>query len=181
MNCELENLQLQVKVLERKVRYLTVGCIALMASACLIAKLGGVRADSTPQSLTVKRLAVVDDKGVERVVIAAPLPDPIVRGKRFKREGVISGILIYDPKGDDRGGYVTNDGEGGGAFLTLDSEDGQVFTAYANASGKDGATVSLQSDNRDSIILTTYEQPRFQMRQGGKVIQKIPETAPDLR
>jgi hypothetical protein len=63
----------------------------------------------------------------------------------------------------------------------LDSEDGQVFTAYANASGKDGASVSLQSDKRDSINLTTYEQPRIQIRQSGKIIQKIPETAPDLR
>lgn len=181
MKCELESLQLQVKVLERKVHYLMAGCIALMACAGLMAQRVSVRADSTPQSLTVKRLAVVDDKGVERVIIAAPLPDPIVHGKRFKREGVISGILIYDSKADERGGYVTNDGESAGAFLTLDSEEGQVFTAYANASGKDGATVSLQSDKRDSITLTTYEQPRIQMRQGGKVIQKIPETAPDVR
>lgn len=104
-----------------------------------------------------------------------------MHGKRFKCEGVISGILIYDPKGDERGGYVTNDGENSGAFLTLDSEDGQVFTAYANASGKDGASVTLQSDKRDSIYLTTYEQPRIQIRQGGKIIQKIPETAPDFR
>lgn len=181
MKRELESLQAQIKVLQRKVLYLTVGCIALLACAVVMAQRGKVRADSSPQSLTVKRLAVVDDKGVERVVIAAPLPDPIVHGKRFKREGVISGILIYDPKGDERGGYVTNDGENSGAFLTLDSEDGQVFTAYANASGKDGASVTLQSDKRDSIYLTTYEQPRIQIRQGGKIIQKIPETAPDFR
>ena len=133
------------------------------------------------QSLTVKRLAVIDDKGIERVVIAAPLPDPIVHGKRFKREGPISGILIYDPRGDERGGYATGDAESSGALLTLDSEDGQVFTAYANASGNDGATISLQSDKRDAISLTTYEQPRIQMRQNGKIIRKIPETAPDLR
>ncbi len=140
-----------------------------------------VHANSSPQLLTVKRLAVVDDKGVERVVIAAPLPDPVVHGKRVKREGAISGILIYDPQGNERGGYVTNDGGSSGAFLTLDSEDGQVFTAYANASGKDGATVNLQSDKRDSVTLTTYEQPRIQMSQNGKIVEKIPASAPDLR
>jgi hypothetical protein len=181
MRCEVESLQLQVKVLERKVRYLTLTFVALLVCAVTIARRENVRADSSPQSVTVKRLAVVDDRGIERVVIAAPLPDPVVHGKRFKREGIVSGILIYDSKGDERGGYVTNDAESSGAFLTLDSEDGQVFMAYANASGKDGATVNLQSDKGHSISLTTYEQPRIQMRQGGKIIQKIPETAPDLR
>lgn len=179
MKCDMGNLQSQVKVLRREVHCLTAGCIAL-ACVAVLAQRGNVQADSSP-SLIVKRLAVVDDKGVERVVIAAPLPDPIVHGKRFKREGAVSGVLIYDPQGNERGGYVTNDGETSGAFLTLDSEDGQVFTAYANASGKDGATVSLQSDKRDSVTLTTYEQPRIQMRQNGKIVEKIPSSAPDLR
>ncbi|MGB9337115.1 MAG: hypothetical protein WCB14_19055 [Candidatus Acidiferrales bacterium] len=181
MNSEFESLQSQVKLLERKVRYLTIGCIALLACAAVIAQQANARAESSPQSLTVKRLAVVDDKGIERVVIAAPLPDPIVHGKRVKREGTVSGILIYDPKGDERGGYVTNDTESLGAFLSLDSEDGQVFTAYANASGKDGATVSLDSDKSNSITLTTYEQSRIQIRQNGKIVEKLPLTAPDLR
>lgn len=181
MKCDLENLQSQVTLLERKIRYLTVGCIALLACTAMMAQRGNVRADSSVQSLTVKRLAVVDEKGVERVVIAAPLPDPIVHGKRFKRDGAVSGILIFDPKGNERGGYVTSETENPGAFLTLDSEDGQVFTAYANANGTDGATVSLESDTRDSITLTTYQQPSIQMRQNGKTIQKIPGTAPELR
>jgi hypothetical protein len=31
-----------------------------------------------PESLTVKRLAVVDEKGTERVAISAPLPEPMI-------------------------------------------------------------------------------------------------------
>ncbi len=73
---------------------------------------------------------------------------------------------------NERGGYVTSETENLGAYLTLDSEDGQVFMAYANANG---------NDKRDSISLTTYEQPRIQMRQNGKIVQKIPGTAPELR
>lgn len=180
MEREFETLQLQIIVLQKRVWYLTLGCGVLLACIVVTLQTRGVRADSSLQSLTVKRLAVVDEKGVERVVIAAPLPDPIVHGKSFKREGRISGILIYDAKGDERGGYATSDGEGAGALLTLDSEDGQVFTAYANANGKDGATISLQSDKGDSVTLTTYEQPRIQMRQTGKIVKKIPEGAPDV-
>jgi hypothetical protein len=74
-----------------------------------------------PESLTVKRLAVVDDKGTERVVIAAPLPDPLILGKRVKRDGPVSGILIFDPKGNERGGYVTSDSGDLAALITLDS------------------------------------------------------------
>lgn len=70
----------------------------------MIAGRENVRGYSSPQSLTVKRLAVDDDKGIERVVIAAPLPDPVVHGKRFQRNGTLSGILIYDPKVDERWG-----------------------------------------------------------------------------
>ena len=56
-----------------------------------------------PERLTVKRLAVVDEKGVERVVISAPLPEPIINGKRGKRDSPVSGVMIYDPKGNERG------------------------------------------------------------------------------
>jgi len=55
-----------------------------------------------PQSLTVKRLAVVDEKGTEACVISAPLPEPIINGKRKKRDSPVSGMLIYDPKGNER-------------------------------------------------------------------------------
>jgi hypothetical protein len=74
-----------------------------------------------PESLIVKRLAVVDAKGTERVVISAPLPEPIINWKREKRDSSVSGMLIYDPKGNERGGYVTSDGGDLAALLTLDS------------------------------------------------------------
>ena len=40
-------------------------------------------------------------------------------GRRFNRGESVSGILIYDAEGNERGGYVTDD-ESGGAALTLD-------------------------------------------------------------
>ena len=71
--------------------------------------------------LTIRELVIVDAMGTPRVRIGAPLPDPIMLGKRFNRGGVVSGILIYDAEGNERGGYVTGD-ESRGAALTLDSE-----------------------------------------------------------
>ena len=138
-----------------------------------------VKAAAQPEMLTVKRLAVVDERGTERVVIAAPLPDPIVQGKHVKRDGPVSGLLIYDPKGNERGGYVTADTQDLGAFISLDSERDQVFTAYANADS--GATVWVANEKHDAIALSTRKQPVLEIVQNKRVIYKNPSSAPDLR
>jgi hypothetical protein len=71
-------------------------CAALTTYLLLFAARGVVKAAAQPEMLTVKRLAVVDEKGTERVVIAAPLPDPLIQGKRMKRDGPASGIANSD-------------------------------------------------------------------------------------
>ena len=62
-----------------------------------------VNAAGQPDLITLKRLAIVDTKGSERVVISAPLPDPIIQGKRMHRDGPVSGVSIFDPKGNEVG------------------------------------------------------------------------------
>lgn len=84
----------------------------------------------TDEILTVRGLVVVDERGVERVRIGAPLPDPIKEGTRVPRQGVVAGMLIFDADGDERGGYVTN--ARGDAFLTLDAKKGQQAIFIAN-------------------------------------------------
>jgi hypothetical protein len=95
-----------------------------------------------------------------------------------KRDGAASGILIFDPKGNERGGYVTSDTGDLGAFITLDSELGQVFTAYANANS--GATVWITNEKHDAVAFSTHKQPVLEIIQNKKVIYKRPLTAPDL-
>ena len=178
MSEQLEALQRRVSGLERRVVLLAICCATLTIFLLLFAARGVVKAGAQPDMLTVKRLAVVDEKGTERVVIAAPLPDPITQGKRVKRDGPASGILIFDPKGNERGGYVTSDTEDLGAFITLDSEHGQVFTAYANGDG--GATVWIANEKHDAIAFSTHKQPVLEIVQNKKVIYKKPSKAPDL-
>jgi hypothetical protein len=132
-----------------------------------------------PESLTVKRLAVVDAKGTERVVISAPLPEPIINGKREKRDSSVSGMLIYDPKGNERGGYVTSDGGDLAALLTLDSENDQVFTAYANAGS--GATVWVANEKHQNVVMSTHNTAVFEITHGKKVVYKQPPDAADLK
>jgi len=157
---------------------LLICCAALTAYALLFSARGAVKAGAQPEMLTVKRLAVVDAKGTERVVIAAPLPDPIIQGRRVHRDGPVSGVLIFDPKGNERGGYVTSDSGDMAAFLSLDSERDQVFTAYANADS--GATVWAANQKHDAIALSTHKEPVLEIIQNRKIIYKNPVDAPDL-
>jgi hypothetical protein len=96
----------------------------------------------------------------------------------MKRDGPVSGILIFDPKGNERGGYVTSDTGDLGAFITLDSEHGQVFTAYGNADS--GATVWISNERHDAIAFSTHQEPVFEMIENKKPIYKQPLSAPDL-
>jgi len=178
MSEPLDTLQRRVSSLERGVVLLAMCCATLTTYLLLFPARGVVKAVAQPEMLTVKRIAVVDEKGTERVVIAAPLPDPLIRGKRIKRDGPVSGILIFDPKGNERGGYVTSDTEDLGALLTLDSESGQVFTAYANADS--GAKVWLANEKHDAIVFSTQQQPVLEIIQNKKVIYKRPSDAPNL-
>jgi hypothetical protein len=127
------------------------------------------------ESLTVKRLAVVDQKGTERVVISAPLPEPMINGKREKRDGPVSGMLIFDPKGNERGGYVTSDGADLAALLTLDSENDQVFTAYANAGS--GATIWVTNEKHQNVVMSTHNTAVLEIIHGKKVVYKQPPDA----
>ena len=175
----LEQLQRRVQVLQRMVALLIVCCFGLATFLWLFESRESVRA-AVSESLTVRRLAVVDDKGTERVVIAAPLPDPIVQGQRFKRSGAISGLAIYDSDGNERGGYATTD-TGSGALLSLDSANGEVFKVFANAEHREGGTLFLFNGKHDGIVLTTHSQPTIEMVQNRKIIFKNPSDAPDVR
>jgi len=132
-----------------------------------------------PESLTVRRLAVVDEKGTERVVISARLPEPMINGKREKRDGPASGMLIYDPKGNERSGYVTSDGGDLAALLALDSENEQVFTAYANAGS--GATVWVANEKHQNVVMSTHNTAVLEITNGRKVVYKQPPGAADLK
>jgi hypothetical protein len=166
-------------VLQRTVVLLVASCVGLTIFFWTF-ELPRTVGAAAPESLTVKRLAVVDDKGTERIVIAAPLPDPVVQGQRVKRNGVISGIAIFDREGNERGGYATSDGTSE-ALITLDSTNGDVFKVVANPDNKDGSTLFLFSGKHDGVVLTTYSQPRIEMVQNRKIIYKNPSDAPDIR
>lgn len=173
------SLERRISQLKKQVQLLTWLSIGAISIVVFLNIPWRVRADGA-QDLKVRRLEVVDEKGVARVIIAAPLPEPIVNGKRTKRDTPMSGILIYDPKGNERGGYGTSDAADLSALLTLDSENSQVFTAYANG-GSSGATVWVSNENNQNVIMSSHHTALFEVTRGKTVIFKQPPDAPDLK
>jgi len=113
------------------------------------ARLFSHKTKNSSEALTLRSLTIVDDKGTERVRIAAPLPDPISGGKRTKRDEPASGILIFDAKGNERGGYITDNGTGN-ALLTLD-----------DGAGQDQVTIVSYADKGAEFGLRTHTETRF--------------------
>src|SRR5687768_17557518 len=179
----ITQLSVTVERLERRSQRARVSLLAAIAIVITVplvhyvtkpetAEAGTSAKAETDSSLTIRELVIVDAMGTPRVRIAAPLPDPIMLGKRFNRGGVVSGILIYDAEGNERGGYVTGD-ESRGAAITLDeimraavhigAEDrGAAHVSVDNGLGgyglfginqRDGAYIRLHSEGRLTAVL----------------------------
>jgi hypothetical protein len=138
---------------------------------------GGIAPESV---LRVRGLIVVDQNGKDRIQIGAPLPDPLLQGKRYKRQGAISGILLMDGEGNERSGYFTSD-EPGTVALTLDTVQGQ--TAMFLANDEFGANLQVSDrDHKHLVKLNAFENSsNIVVERGGKQIFQVPETAEEKK
>lgn len=62
--------------------------------------------------ITVRRINLVDRTGEIKLVIAAELPGPVVRGERMERDIVPAGLIWHDSGGDESGGIAVADVSG---------------------------------------------------------------------
>ena len=169
----MEDYSARLQKLERRTRRLTAICAAC-ALTTMIAVSGSLvqRADAQPNPvvplLRVHQLSVIDDKGVERVRIGAPLPDPIQQGRRFSRGGTIAGILLYDAAGNERSGYATADGYAN-ALLTLDSVRDQRALFLTEPDGATTFRLLGTNDNMTEMQVGSAG-PRIRVVEHGKTV-----------
>ena len=108
-----------------------------------------ISACSTGQNLRVKRLALIDDNGVERVVLTTGSTHVQMNGRLYKRRSPGSGIILNNSKGDETGGIGMLDD--GTISLTLDgySKDGvnERVSMYVFPDGKSGILVKDTKGN----------------------------------
>ena len=130
--------------------------------------------DLSTDIIKVRGLIVVDSLGVERVILGSPLPDPQFHGYRIPRgeDAGVSGIMLYDGEGQERGGYVTDDYYGN-VFLTFDSKTEQQALLIAEPQG--GATTMLWARNGNKITLGAYdEEVSVDIQENGKNVNIKP-------
>lgn len=60
--------------------------------------------------IVTRRIDLVDEKGVVRVTLGAPLPNPVVDGIEYSRSRAVNGMMIRDENGNERGGLAFLDG-----------------------------------------------------------------------
>ena len=113
--------------------------------------------DFSDDIVKVRGLVVVDSLGVERVIIGSPLPDPTIHGYRISRgeNASISGVMLYDAEGQERGGYVT-DNSYGNVFLTLDSKTQQNALFIADPLG--GGAIQIWGRNGNKISFSAGDE-----------------------
>ena len=159
------------KRLERRLRLSTFGWIFV---GVMLVGAWTWQSKSAPitDSLRVRRLAVVDEKGTERVVLGAPVPEPIILGKRITRGGPASGIILFDAEGNERSGYVTTDGFPNVLF-TLDGLARQHVLFMTEPQGS--TALWLWDANDNSFQLNVNDKsPRLKITRQGKVIFEQP-------
>ena len=84
-----------------------------------------VRVDKVDQDrLVVRRIDLVDDKGVIRAILGASLPPPVIDGVQYKRIFPVAGMLLFDRNGNERGGYAVADIDGSAVSLASDHNNG---------------------------------------------------------
>lgn len=168
----------RLKLRFRRLTWALTASVAALGLAIIALAAVGLRpkiSSPTGGILIVRGLVVVDGNGVERVRIQAPLPDPLVLGKRFPRGGAVSGILLSDAEGNERSGYVTSDGYPN-VFFTLDSLARQHVLFITEPQGEptlrlwDGASVASLSAGSDG--------PGLKLTAGEKTLLEIPARKP---
>ncbi|HXX20780.1 MAG TPA: hypothetical protein VEJ46_15355 [Candidatus Acidoferrum sp.] len=153
--------------------------LALLFLAACISQAWELHRVANRQTLNLRRLNIVDEHGVARVVLASPVPEPIVLGKQYHRGGAASGVIIADGTGTERGGYLTSDGDAPNAFLTLDGQNKQTVVLLAEPTGD--TLFRIWKGDNGSLTMGVGDNPFLNERQNGNLVFASPPNNPQSR
>jgi hypothetical protein len=142
-------LEPRISMLERRLRFTIAAWVATMVAVLLF---GGWQSRDRHHVITAKRIIIEDEQGVQRLILGAPSPDPVMHGKVQKRRSPFSGLVINDAKGDERGGIGMMDD--GTMSMCFDQNGRERTCSYVLPNGRAGVLVS-DPQGRDRISLTS--------------------------
>lgn len=179
-----EELLGRVAIAERRLRvaYIVMFMLILVVSVLGICQAWAFHRLAHPETLTLRRLNIVDDHGISRVILAAPAPEPMVLGTQHHRDAPVSGLIIADASGTERGGYVTADGYAN-AMLTLDAQGKQTILLLAEPSGNSLFRLWKRNgeDVTGSLTMGISDKPFLNEKQNGRVVFSVPDNNPQSR
>jgi hypothetical protein len=155
----------EVARLRRLVRLALLGCVLVPAGLALVA--WATRDDAAADVLRARALIIVDDKGRERIVLGAPVPDL----KAGKRESAVNGLLILDSLGHDRialaapkpnpriGGKVYKRASPSTGIQVNDHEGNERFGFGYQDRGR--VTVGLDRPGKEAVILVVDDSSNY--------------------
>ncbi|QTD38078.1 hypothetical protein JL193_01875 [Polaribacter batillariae] len=115
--------------------------------------------DFSNDVLKVRGIVIVDSLGVERAILAAHLPEAQRDGGRMfssRSQTSVSGLMLYDSEGMERGGFVTDD-DYGNIFMTLDPKGDQTALFLAEPQGATTMSIWSRSGNKASFTASESE------------------------
>lgn len=130
----------RVATLEKQIRILRIILLAVVSGSLVLWFVPRARGSSRTGNLRLRSLAIVDEHGVTRLLLGAPLPNPVSGGKESARRSRAYGMLIYDAEGDEFGGYTIADD--GSLVSCFDWAHGEATCRYAMSSGEAGFEVN---------------------------------------
>ncbi len=156
MNLELnqsnfEALQQRTAKLERRLKLVNLFWIltfgVLMTSAWTTNKYSGEVIDN----LRVRLITVLDEQGRERMSIGSPVPGPMTNGKRSPRISPSTGIIINDPRGNERSGWGVFDN--GRSNFCFDGEKGAEIVCLSQGGVENGGLTIKDKNNNWLMFL----------------------------
>lgn len=168
----VQSLQKRAERLERKQGRFFAGGLVLLA----VLLLAGWQSVETPQeNLKVRSLSIVDSSGVVRLILGAPLPNPIVDGKVKERRGAATGMIFNDAAGNERGGFgMIDDGSMNICFDDAKNERNCLF--FMPKFGNGIAFNDTKGESRAILYLDTTGAPHLLLRDDqGRPLVSLPE------
>lgn len=168
----VQSLQKRAERLERKQGRFLAGTFVLLAALFI----AGWQSVQTPQeNIRTHTLSIVDSSGVVRLVLGAPLPDPVIEGKTKARRGSATGIIFNDAAGNERGGFgMIEDGSMNVCFDDAKNERNCLF--FMPKFGNGIAFNDARGESRAVLYLDTTGAPHLLLRdEKGQPIVSLPE------
>ena len=165
-----QSLHKRAEHLERKQRRFLAGMLVLVAVFLLV---GWRKVQAPQENFKTHGLSIVDSRGVVRLILGAPVPNPVEEGKTFERRSPGTGIIFNDASGNERGGMgMLDDGSMNLCFDDAKAERNCLFFVLGNGVALNDA----RGETRAILYLDTNGAPHFLLQdEQGHPLVSLPE------